>query len=75
MGQLCRNAGVWLHVDGSFGGFAAGSPHVRGGLAGLGRADSLSLDPHKWLFAALDVGPACSEDAPRVEEIPADPKE
>jgi len=54
--DVCVEAGVWFHVDGSYGGFAAGSPRVAGALAAIGRADSLSLDPHKWLFAPLDVG-------------------
>ncbi|MDH4066012.1 MAG: aminotransferase class V-fold PLP-dependent enzyme, partial [Acidobacteriota bacterium] len=54
--DVCAQTGVWLHVDGSYGGFAAGIPGVDGALAALGRADSLSLDPHKWLFAPLDAG-------------------
>ena len=54
--DVCAGAGLWLHVDGSYGGFAAGAPSVGGALAALGRADSVSLDPHKWLFAPLDVG-------------------
>lgn len=66
--DVCRNAGVWLHVDGSYGGFAAGSPHVGGALAGLGRADSLSLDPHKWLFAPLDVGCLLVRDPKRLRQ-------
>jgi glutamate/tyrosine decarboxylase-like PLP-dependent enzyme len=54
--DVCAEAGVWLHVDGSYGALAAQSPLVDGAMAALGRADSLSLDPHKWLFAPLDVG-------------------
>ncbi|HYE85324.1 MAG TPA: pyridoxal-dependent decarboxylase, partial [Vicinamibacterales bacterium] len=45
-----------LHVDGSYGALAAKSPHLDGAMHALGRADSLSLDPHKWLYAPLDVG-------------------
>lgn len=54
--DVCAAAGLWLHVDGSYGALAAQSPHVAGAMRALGRADSLSLDPHKWLFAPLDVG-------------------
>jgi len=53
---VCSANQLWLHVDGSYGALAAQSPHVAGALAGLGRADSLSIDPHKWLYAPLDVG-------------------
>jgi glutamate/tyrosine decarboxylase-like PLP-dependent enzyme len=53
---ICRRLRVWFHVDGAYGGFAVLSPSGRDALAGLGLADSMSLDPHKWLFAPLDVG-------------------
>ena len=54
--DVCAKAGVWLHVDGSYGALAAQSPLVNGAMTALRRADSLSLDPHKWLYAPLDVG-------------------
>lgn len=54
--DVCAAAGVWLHVDGSYGALAALSPHVQGAMSGLARADSMSLDPHKWLYAPVDVG-------------------
>ena len=47
---------VWLHVDGSYGALAARSRHVGAGMAALSHVDSMSLDPHKWLYAPLDVG-------------------
>ncbi len=53
---ICRRHGVWLHADGAYGGFAVLSESGRHVLAGLERVDSVSLDPHKWLFAPLDVG-------------------
>jgi glutamate/tyrosine decarboxylase-like PLP-dependent enzyme len=61
--DVCAAANLWLHVDGSYGGFAADSPRIDGALAALGRADSLSLDPHKWLFAPLDAGCLLVRDA------------
>jgi glutamate/tyrosine decarboxylase-like PLP-dependent enzyme len=54
--DVCAGRQVWLHVDGSYGGFAARAPSAATALEGLRRADSLSLDPHKWLFAPLDAG-------------------
>ena len=54
--DVCSDAGLWLHVDGSYGALAAQSPHVNGAMAALNRADSLALDPHKWLYAPLDAG-------------------
>lgn len=54
--DVCADMGVWFHIDGSYGGFAAHAPLAARALSGIGRADSLSLDPHKWLFAPLDVG-------------------
>ena len=54
--DVCADAGIWLHVDGSYGALAAQSRFVNGAMSALGRADSLSLDPHKWLYAPLDVG-------------------
>jgi aromatic-L-amino-acid/L-tryptophan decarboxylase len=54
--DVCAESGVWLHVDGSYGALAAPSPLVNGAMTALRRADSLSLDPHKWLYAPLDVG-------------------
>lgn len=46
--------GCWLHVDGAYGGAALVAPSVRHRFAGIERADSLIVDPHKWLFAPFD---------------------
>jgi glutamate/tyrosine decarboxylase-like PLP-dependent enzyme len=54
--DVCAAHRVWLHVDGAYGGFAAAVPGVQTAFRGLSRAHSVSLDPHKWLFAPLDVG-------------------
>jgi glutamate/tyrosine decarboxylase-like PLP-dependent enzyme len=48
--------GLWFHVDASYGGFARLVPDVQPLFAGLERADSVALDPHKWLFAATGTG-------------------
>jgi glutamate/tyrosine decarboxylase-like PLP-dependent enzyme len=54
--DVCRERGLWFHVDGAYGGFATLAPSLAPGLAGIERADSVSLDPHKWLFAPIDAG-------------------
>ncbi len=48
--DLCERHGLWLHVDAAYGGAAAFSPHLRPLLDGIERADSISFDPHKWLY-------------------------
>jgi glutamate/tyrosine decarboxylase-like PLP-dependent enzyme len=56
LADLCARQRIWFHVDGAYGGFAAGVPSLASAFAGMSRADSLALDPHKWLFAPVDVG-------------------
>ncbi|MBV9195655.1 MAG: aminotransferase class I/II-fold pyridoxal phosphate-dependent enzyme [Solirubrobacterales bacterium] len=53
---LCAREGLWLHVDGAYGAPAALCQPGRSVLPGLELADSLVLDPHKWLFQPYDVG-------------------
>jgi glutamate/tyrosine decarboxylase-like PLP-dependent enzyme len=48
--------GLWLHVDGAYGAPAALTEPGRAALAGMERADSLVLDPHKWLFQPYEIG-------------------
>jgi aromatic-L-amino-acid decarboxylase len=61
--DVCVAERLWLHVDGAYGGFAAAVPRVAAAFAGLSRANSLALDPHKWLFAPLDAGCLLVRDA------------
>ena len=56
LADLCAAEDLWLHVDGAYGAPAALCEAGRALLAGLDRADSLALDPHKWLFAPYDAG-------------------
>lgn len=63
LADLCREEGLWLHVDGAYGAFArlAGGASELGAreaakLEGLERADSLVLDPHKWLYVGYEAG-------------------
>jgi aromatic-L-amino-acid decarboxylase len=52
--DLCAREGLWLHVDAAYGGSAAVVPEMRPILAGSERADSLVVNPHKWLFTPMD---------------------
>ena len=56
LAELAAAEGMWFHVDGAYGAPAALCPAGRAVLHGLELADSLVLDPHKWLFAPYDVG-------------------
>ncbi|HKC28099.1 MAG TPA: aminotransferase class V-fold PLP-dependent enzyme [Jatrophihabitans sp.] len=51
---VAREYGWWLHVDGAYGGAGLAAPSVRHLFAGVEQADSLIVDPHKWLFAPFD---------------------
>jgi aromatic-L-amino-acid/L-tryptophan decarboxylase len=62
IGQLCRDAGLWFHVDGAYGGFAAAVPDAPGDLRALTGADSVAVDPHKWLYAPIEAGCALVRD-------------
>jgi L-2,4-diaminobutyrate decarboxylase len=52
--EVAREHGLWLHVDGAYGAAGLCAPSVRERFAGIEHADSLIVDPHKWLFAPFD---------------------
>jgi L-2,4-diaminobutyrate decarboxylase len=52
--EAATAAGLWFHVDAAYGGAALAAPSVRARFEGIERADSLVVDPHKWLFAPFD---------------------
>jgi glutamate/tyrosine decarboxylase-like PLP-dependent enzyme len=52
--RVCRERGIWMHVDAAYGGAALLAPSVRTRFAGIESADSLVIDPHKWLYAPFD---------------------
>ncbi|HEU0013601.1 MAG TPA: aminotransferase class V-fold PLP-dependent enzyme [Longimicrobium sp.] len=54
--RICRARGLWLHVDGAYGAAAAITPAGAALLEGMGDADSITLDPHKWLFQPFECG-------------------
>ncbi len=53
---LCRKYDLWFHVDGAYGAPAAVLPNASDRLLGLRQADSIALDPHKWLYSPLEAG-------------------
>jgi len=66
LADLCAAEGLWLHVDAAYGGFAALTPEGRALLTGIERADSVTVDPHKWLFQPLECGGVLVRDGERL---------
>lgn len=56
LARFCAEQTLWLHVDGAYGAAAALAERTRELLDGLGLADSITLDPHKWLFQPIETG-------------------
>jgi aromatic-L-amino-acid decarboxylase len=56
MAAICRKYDLWFHVDGAYGTPAAALPDASPQLLGLREADSIALDPHKWLYSPLEAG-------------------
>jgi len=54
--DVCDETGLWLHVDGAYGGFGGLDPHYSDAFKGIDRADTVTVDPHKWLHVPLDCG-------------------
>ena len=54
LADFCREQGLWLHVDGAYGAFGILDPQVSPLFSGLERADSVALDPHKWLATPIE---------------------
>jgi len=54
--EVCERENVWFHVDCAYGGGALAAPSVRNLFNGIEKADSVTIDPHKWLFSPYDCG-------------------
>jgi aromatic-L-amino-acid decarboxylase len=61
--DICRETGTWFHVDGAYGALAASLPDAPHDLRALHLADSVAIDPHKWLYAPLEAGCLLARDA------------
>ena len=56
LADICSAEGLWFHLDGAFGAWAAIAPRFRHLVAGLERADSLAFDLHKWMYLQYPIG-------------------
>lgn len=56
LASICKSENIWLHVDGAFGAAAILSKNGKKLLKGIEKADSLTVDPHKWLFQPYEIG-------------------
>jgi glutamate/tyrosine decarboxylase-like PLP-dependent enzyme len=68
LADLCVEEDLWLHVDGAYGAAGALDPSLAARYAGLGRAHSLTLDPHKWLSVPVECGCALVRDGALLRE-------
>jgi aromatic-L-amino-acid/L-tryptophan decarboxylase len=68
LADLCQQERLWLHVDGAYGGFGVLDPRAARWYAGLERADSIALDPHKWLSVAIGCSCALVRDGARLQD-------
>jgi aromatic-L-amino-acid decarboxylase len=64
--QICRESGAWFHVDGAYGAFAAAVRETPPDLEAIRLADSVAVDPHKWLYAPLEAGCVLARDAEKL---------
>jgi aromatic-L-amino-acid/L-tryptophan decarboxylase len=64
--RLCRESGIWFHADGAYGAFAAAVPDAPSDLSALAQADSVAVDPHKWLYAPIEAGCVLVRDPERL---------
>jgi len=53
---ICKKHDCWFHIDGAYGGFAAALPELKDQFNGIDLADSIAIDPHKWLYSPLEAG-------------------
>jgi len=68
LAALCRAEKLWFHVDGAYGGLAVAAPAAPADLRGLALADSVAVDPHKWLYAPIEAGCALVRDPARLTD-------
>ncbi|HET7692110.1 MAG TPA: aminotransferase class V-fold PLP-dependent enzyme [Gemmatimonadota bacterium] len=69
LAEIAAAEGLWLHADAAYGGGALLSDRGRLALAGIERADSLALDPHKWLFQPFEIGCVLVRDGRLLAEV------
>jgi aromatic-L-amino-acid/L-tryptophan decarboxylase len=60
--DVARDEGLWLHVDGAYGAIGAALPELAARYEGMADADSLTIDPHKWLYVPYEAGAVLVKD-------------
>jgi aromatic-L-amino-acid/L-tryptophan decarboxylase len=68
LAEICREFDLWFHIDGAYGAMAAIVPDAAKEFAGLAEADSIAVDPHKWLYAPLEAGCALVRDREKLRD-------
>src|SRR5262249_3243582 len=74
LAEICGRHNVWLHVDGAYGAFACLSERGRQALAGIELADSITLDPHKWLYQPIELGALLVRDGDAASRLRDQPR-
>ena len=67
LADICASERLWFHIDAAYGGFAILTPRGAAALEGIDRADSINVDPHKWLFQPYEAGCILVRDAGALE--------
>ena len=65
--DICAREKVWMHVDAAYGGFAVLAPDGQAKLTGIERADSVTMDPHKWLYVPFECGCLIAKEPARLK--------
>ena len=65
--ELCARHGTWMHVDAAYGGFSVLTERGAQALAGVERADSITMDPHKWLYVPFECGCLMAREPSRLK--------
>jgi aromatic-L-amino-acid/L-tryptophan decarboxylase len=68
LAALCREFNLWFHIDGAYGALAVVAPEAATSFAGMAEADSIAVDPHKWLYAPLEAGCALMRDISKLRD-------
>jgi aromatic-L-amino-acid decarboxylase len=69
VGAVAKARNIWFHIDAAYGGAALFAPSVRQKFSGIELADSLIIDPHKWLFAPFDCAALIYRDPPLARAV------
>src|SRR6185436_10626850 len=73
LAEVCREEGLWFHVDGAFGAWARLVPAVQAQVAGMEQADSIAFDLHKWMYLPFEIACVLIRDAASHRDAFANP--